>query len=61
MLDEHFIFQLEVWVGGRGLLPGDCVESANGTERANRQPWGRGVGRAGHRDVDADVASGGLE
>ena len=60
MLDERRIFQLEVSVGGRGLLPGDCVEPARGIGRANRQLWRPGVGRAGHRDVDADVASGGL-
>jgi len=60
VLDERRIFQLEVSVGGHGFLAGDRVESASGTRRANRQRWGRGVGRAGHRDVDADVASGGL-
>ncbi len=60
VLDERRIFQLEVSVGGRDLLTGDCVEPARGTGSGNRPIPGRGVGRARHRDVDADVASGGL-
>ncbi len=60
VLAERRIFQLEVSVCGRGLLTGDCVESAMSTGRANRQGWGRGVGRAENRDVCAVVANGGL-
>ena len=59
VLDERLIFQLEVSVGGRGLLLGDCVESAMSTGRVNRQRSRPGVGRMGNRDVCAVVASGG--
>jgi len=50
----------EYRVSGSDLLTSDCVESVRGTGRANRPIPGRGVGRAGHRDVCAVVANGGL-
>ncbi len=59
-LIEGAFFSSEHRLAGRGFLTSDCVESARGTGRANRQLWGPGVGRAGHRDVCAVVANGGL-
>ena len=61
VLDQRCIFHLGTSVGRRGLLTSECIESAKGTGRANRPIPGRGVGRAGHRDVCAVRTIGGLE